>query len=81
MEVIGVIKKMDKYSIITLKKNGLSFRKIVRKLNVHRKTVAKIWNDYATSEELLINSSGDTVEELTDQIIGNMKYNTKNRKK
>jgi transposase len=81
VEVIGVIKKMDKYSIITLKKNGLSFREISRKLNIHRKTVAKIWNEYMTSEELLINSSSDTVEEITDQIIGNMKYDTKNRKK
>lgn len=45
-EVMEVLKKMDRYSIINLKQKGISNRQISRELGVNRKTVARIWNAY-----------------------------------
>ena len=77
LEVIGVVKKMEKYAIITMKKKGMSFRKIALELGIDRKTVAKIWRVYESAqEELVILSEAKRVDEkLVDQAIAEIKYN------
>ncbi len=74
---------MDKYSIITLKKKGLSFRKIAKDLDIDRKTVAKIWHQYSSAKESLISSQGNisSLDQdcITEQIIGDIKYDASNR--
>ena len=37
---------MDKSSIIKLKEQGYSNRKVEKMLNINRKTIAKYWNEY-----------------------------------
>ena len=37
---------MDKTNIIQLKEKGLSNREVARKLGIHRKTVARYWNEH-----------------------------------
>ena len=37
---------MDKYTIIKLKQNELSNRRVAKQLGMNRKTVGKYWNDY-----------------------------------
>src|SRR5690554_2878684 len=80
-----MINKMDKYSIITLKKKGCSFRNIAKQLGIDRKTVSKIWHQYSNAKEFLISSQGEITsldqDSITEQIIGDMKYDTSNRKK
>lgn len=80
-----MINKMDKYSIITLKKKGCSFRNIAKQLGIDRKTVSKIWHQYSNAKESLISSQGEITsldqDSITEQIIGDMKYDTSNRKK
>lgn len=81
LEVIGVVKKMEKYAIITMKKKGMSFRKIALELGIDRKTVAKIWRVYESAqEELVILSGAKRVDEkLVDQAIAEIKYSSVNR--
>ena len=80
-----MINKMDKYSIITLKKKGSSFRKIANELGIDRKTVSKIWHQYSSAKESLISSQGqlNSLEQdaITEQIIGDIKYDISNRNK
>ena len=80
-----MINKMDKYSIITLKKKGCSFRNIAKQLGIDRKTVSKIWHQYSNAKESLISSQGEITsldqDSITEQIIGDIKYDTSNRKK
>lgn len=82
-EVKEVILKMDKYSIITLKKKGFSIRKIAHELGIDRKTVTKIWKRYEDTQEALVNSSREiiTLEELTEKVIGETRYNSEKRTK
>lgn len=79
-----MIERMDKYTIITLKKKGESFRSISKILGIDRKTVSKIWNTYIAAEATLISSADkDILEEnqITETIIGSIKYDSSNRKK
>ena len=80
-----MINKMDKYSIITLKKKGSSFRQIAKDLGIDRKTVSKIWHQYSSAKESLISSQGqlNSLEQdaITEQIIGEIKYDASNRSK
>lgn len=81
LEVIGVVKKMEKYSIITMKKKGISFRKIAIELGIDRKTVAKIWHAYNEAQDELM-TLGDEVradENLVDKAIAEIKYCSVNR--
>ena len=42
----SVIKLMDKHTIIKLKKEGYSNRKISKMFPINRKTVGRYWNEY-----------------------------------
>lgn len=44
---------MDKHTIIKLKREGHSNRKVATMLSINRKTVAKYWNEYQDQLELL----------------------------
>lgn len=76
-----MINKMDKYSIINLRKKGDSFRKIAKELSIDRKTVARVCKEFDQNMEMLINDSNDglQIETTTERIIGNIKYDSKNR--
>ena len=54
-----MINKMDKYSIITLKKKRILFRQIAKDLGIDCKTVSKIWHQYSSAQESLISSQGN----------------------
>lgn len=78
-----MINKMDKYTIINLKKNGMSFRKIAQQLSIDRRTVASIWNAYEQAQEeiILSNNESSVDDSIVDMAIGNIKYDVSNRKK
>lgn len=78
-----MINKMDKYTIINLKKNGMSFRKIAHQLSIDRRTVASIWNAYEQAQEeiILSNNESSVDDSIVDMAIGNIKYDVSNRKK
>ena len=44
---------MDKSSIIKLKEQGYSNRKVEKMLKINRKTIAKYWNEYQANIEKL----------------------------
>lgn len=46
LEAKGMKDLMDKLSIIKLKEQGYSNRKVERILKINRKTVGKYWNEY-----------------------------------
>ena len=79
-----MMQKMDRYTIITLKKRGLSFRKIAAELGVDRKTVSKVWTKYCEAESMLLQSSAGVVElddNLVETLVGEAKYDVSNRGK
>ncbi len=59
---------MDKYAIISLKKKGVSNRQIEKELNVNRKTIARIWNSYQNTEQLLISSDSNFIKEVKQDV-------------
>jgi transposase len=81
---IKVISKMDKYTIITLKKKGISFRQIAKELEIDRKTVSKIWKTYQKAQ-LDLFERVEVVEKpddsLVETIVGDIKYDIQNRGK
>lgn len=48
-----MINKMDKYTIINLRKKGMSFRKIALELGIDRKTVSRICHTYFNAQEII----------------------------
>lgn len=75
---------MDKYTIITLKKKGISFRQIAKELEIDRKTVSKIWKTYQKAQlELFerVESPEKLDDGLVETIVGDIKYDTQNRSK
>jgi transposase len=73
-----VIDKMEKGMIITHKLNGKSNRWIAREGKVHRKTVAKYWNEYQQLSEQL-DPEGDN-RALQEQMISSPMYDVSTRK-
>ena len=80
-----MINIMDKYTIITLKNKGLSNRQIAKDLNIDRKTVSKIYNQYRIAQNTLLSSKGELapveLDTITEQIIGDIKYDSSKRGK
>lgn len=73
---------MDKSSIIKLKEQGYSNRKVEKMLKINRKTIAKYWNEYQTNIEKLNNAKDDLeIKEIQEKIVAEPKYNSKNRVK
>ena len=73
---------MDKSSIIKLKEQGYSNRKVEKMLKINRKTIAKYWNEYQTNIEKLNNTKDDLeIKEIQEKIVAEPKYNSKNRVK
>lgn len=73
---------MDKSSIIKLKEQGYSNRKVEKMLKINRKTIAKYWNEYQTNIEKLNNTKDDLeIKEIQEKIVSKPKYNSKNRVK
>lgn len=80
MEVEGVKTLMDKHTIIKLKQEGHSNRKVAELMGINRKTVAKYWNDYKEIMEQLKDPDSDT-KLLQDQFNAKPKYDSSNRSK
>lgn len=75
---------MNKYTIITLKKNGQSNRSVAKQLGINRKTVGKIWNEYQEAQHELTHNPELTNEkkhQLTQIIEGKRSYDSTNRPK
>lgn len=69
---------MDKSSIIKLKEQGYSNRKVEKMLKINRKTIAKYWNEYQTNIEKLNNTKDDLeIKEIQEKIVAKPKYNSK----
>lgn len=71
---------MDKSTIIKLKEQGYSNRKVEKMLKINRKTIAKYWNEYVENVQKL-STANDTlkVAEIQETITSAPKYNTKSR--
>lgn len=75
-----MIDLMDKSSIIKLKEQGYSNRKIEKMLKVNRKTVAKYWNEYLVNLNKLKSEKDNTkIAEIQEKITSEPKYNTQSR--
>ena len=72
-----MIKLMEKHTIITLKLNGHSNRKIMRETGIDRKTVARYWNEYQNLTKQLNPDSDNRM--LQEQIVSAPKYKSTNR--
>ena len=73
---------MDKSSIIKLKEQGYSNKKVEKMLKINIKTIAKYWNEYQTNIEKLNNTKDDLeIKEIQEKIVAEPKYNSKNRVK
>jgi transposase len=77
--VKGVLKLMDKYSIIKLYQRGESFRSIGKSLGINRKTVAKYCNEYHAETECLETETDDP-REAQERILAKPKYRSGSRK-
>ena len=70
---------MEKHTIIKLKQQGYSNRKVSKMIGVDRKTIAKYWNEFNKQIHLL----GETAAPITDiqeTIVSKPKYDSSNRK-
>lgn len=76
-----MINKMDKYTIINLRKKGMSFRKIALELGIDRKTVSRICHTYFNAQEIITTKTSlvGVNDEITEMIIGDIKYDTSRR--
>ncbi len=74
---------MDKYTIITLKKKGLSNRQIAKQLRVDRKTVAKVWATYTDAQDAIINNEMEPkqYEGVIEAVLGETSYDSSQRTK
>lgn len=82
MEAWGVISTMKHYEIISLYRNGMSFRKIAQKLDIDRKTVAKVCHRYEGAVSDLSSEETDKdSDETARQIVTKSKYDATKRKK
>jgi len=70
---------MEKHTIIKLKQQGYSNRKVSKMIGVDRKTIAKYWKEFNKQMHLL----GETAAPITDiqeTIVSKPKYDSLNRK-
>lgn len=82
MEVVGVIRKMKHYEIITLHRKGNSFRQIAKELDIDRKTVAKVCHRYDDSlEQLPQVSTPEEFDDVVTQMVDHKKYDVSTRGK
>ena len=71
---------MDKLSIIKLKEQGYSNRKVEKILKINRKTVGKYWNEYLKNLNKLTNEKDNSkIVEIQEAITSAPKYNTQSR--
>lgn len=73
-----MINYMQKHTIITLKLQGHSNRKIQRDTGIDRKTIAIYWQEYRRQIDALHNS--DNLRLLQESIIAPPKYDSSNRR-
>ena len=71
---------MDKHTIIKLKQEWHSNRKVAELMNINRKTVAKYWNEFNDIMEKIEDKNNDT-KELQDKLNSKPKYDASNRTK
>ena len=76
---IGVIILMDKHTIIKLKLEGYSNRKLEKMLSINRKTIAKYWNEYKNQMKALATNGSDK-KEIQEKICSKPTYDATNRK-
>ena len=60
LEAKGMKDLMDKLSIIKLKEQGYSNRKVEKLLKINRKTVGKYWNEYLENLNKLTNEKDNS---------------------
>ncbi|MCK5848954.1 MAG: helix-turn-helix domain-containing protein [Caldisericia bacterium] len=70
---------MDKYSIVKLKLEGMSIRKIARELNMDRKTVNRYWTTYQ-QEIQNMKEFNSSLPEVQERIVLEPTYDSSNRK-
>lgn len=73
-----MINYMQKHTIIALKMQGHSNRKIQRDLGINRKTIAKYWSEYQKQIDTLHNSKN--IKLLQENITSPPKYDSSNRR-
>ena len=74
-----MIKLMDKHTIIKLKKEGYSNRKISKMFPIDRKTVGRYWNEYVEQQRLLEVAEPDDVTTIQEKICAPPAYHSENR--
>ena len=72
-----MIQQMDKNAIIALKLKGKSNRKIEKELGIHRKTIARYWNEYQELTGQLLPECDNRM--IQEQIVSKPKYNATTR--
>ena len=73
---------MDKSSIIKLKEQGYSNRKVEKMLKINRKTVAKYWNEYKENLQKLNNTKDELeIKNIQEKIVSSPKYDSTSRVK
>ena len=72
-----MIQQMEKAAIIALKLKGDSNRKIERELGIHRKTVARYWNEYQELTRQLLPECDNRM--IQEQIVSKPKYDATTR--
>ena len=73
---------MDKSSIIKLKEQGYSNRKVEKMLKINRKTVAKYWNEYKENLQKLNNTKDELeIKNIQEKIVSSPKYDSNSRVK
>ena len=71
---------MEKYTIINMKRNGVSSRSIARQTGMNRKTVDKYWNDYIENQRLLEQEDDpELIKKLQEEVSSEPKYDISNR--
>lgn len=73
---------MDKSSIIKLKEQGYSNRKVEKMLKINRKTVAKYWNEYKENLQKLNNTKDELeIKNIQEKIVSSPQYDSTSRVK
>lgn len=73
---------MNKNKIIQLKKQGYSNREVSRKLDIHRKTVGKYWNEHIELTEKIEAETDPRIKlELQEKLVQKPKYDSSSRYK
>lgn len=72
---------MDKYTIINLKRNGISNRETARITGADRKTVARYWKEYQEEVNSIREkeTTGDDIRQIQEEIISGMRYDSSSR--